>query len=602
MSAARVLLAGAACVFIALAVAGGVRAYELNEAYQAALVSMDRLRPLLTASPSSLSPGTLAETTAELRNLNSQFDRIDRATTVPGLDPVLGDMPWVGPRYRAARNLVEIGLLATDAATTATEAGSDLLPLLDKGGLARSSGGPTWLDALLPHQDKLAAAARDLQTIRTLRAQVDDEVLPTRLRTRLGELDRILARSELQALASVDISAAAEALGASRPARYLVLFQNPAELRPTGGFPGTAALVTVDHGVLDGYQFFDVHELTEAYIAQRSTRLPQPWAQEQFFPQDGFLLHDALWWPDFPRSARQLMTMYAATDWPRIDGVIAIQPEVASNLVSFTGSFEVEFDGERHTITAENVYQQIERERRLVRDTPEDRVIHKNLLGLIGKALIEHLKSTDRKTLGQMVESFATSCGRRDVQVYVADPAVEAELDRIGCTGRLDVRQGEPTLAVTYANVALAKTSLDMRPRLTLTAEPPRDGQRRVRLDIDMRNGAVPDEDPVYQGFQRWWVEVSLPQGSTLLSDPGPMANPEAPNGGGYLAALFPRTTGTINVEFSMPDTSTFWVRRQPGVRNGDLIVRQQGCTVGQETVLDRDTLVDLASLCNSGN
>jgi hypothetical protein len=292
------------------------------------------------------------------------------------------------------------------------------------------------------------------------------------------------------------------------------------------------------------------------------------------------------------------MSMYAETDWPPIDGVIAVQPEVASDLITITGPFTIQFEGEAHNVTADNVYAQIDSQRRLLRLTPEDRVVHKDVLGLIGKEIVDRLKSADRKTLARAVGTFASACQRRDLQVYVASPSLEAELDRQGCTGRLEPRAGEPTLAVTYANVALAKTSLDMRPVLTLVTDLPREGRRRVTLHIDLRNGALADEDPLYQGFQRWWVEVNLPPGSTRLSDPGKLIDPDAPGGGSYLADLFPNQTGRITVVFSMPDVPSLLVRRQPGVRPGDVIVTQPGCAPDQSALLERDLVVDLAASC----
>jgi hypothetical protein len=151
---------------------------------------------------------------------------------------------------------------------------------------------------------------------------------------------------------------------------------------------------------------------------------------------------------------------------------------------------------------------------------------------------------------------------------------------------------------VTYANMVLGKTSLDMRPKLTLTLDGIEDGQRVMRLDIDLRNGAVPDEDPWYAGFQRWWVEIELPAGSTLLSARGPMEDPAAPNGGSYVADIFPNMTGTINLRFTTPDVPTLLVRRQPGVRPGYVVVAQRGCPPAVQEELRRDLVIELNAGC----
>lgn len=584
-------------VILLLAIAGiAYRAYSINTAYAATLSEIDSLQVLSTIDPSSLTPDQLSASTARLQDLRYQFGRLDAETSLPLGDTLVAALPWAGPRYAAARGLIRIGMLGSDVGLTVTQTGADVLRSTETD--PAHSAASTWLDAVAPHADQLATAISDIQMIHAIRGSIDASVLPERVRARLDQLDRMLDRPELNALASVDLSAGMAALGESAPATYLVVFQNPAELRPTGGFPGTMALVTFDRGQLAQYQFFDSHELTDAYLQHRQTVVPQPWPIQRFFPQNGFLLHDALWWPDFPRSAQQFMSMYAETGWPPIDGVIAVQPEVASLLVGVTGPFGVDFEGQPFQITADNMYTQINQARVQDVQTADDLQRHKLFLGLIGKNLIDRLKGANKKSLAEAVPQLEAACARRDIQVYAANPAVEAELDRQHCTGRLLPVDGQPMLAVTYANLALSKTSLDMRPRLSLVTESASEGERQVLLDIDLRNGAIADEDPAYHGFQRWWVEVQLPAGSTLLSDPGPMEDPDAPNGGSYIADLFPDQTGRITVRFSMPDTPALLVRRQPGVRPGDVVVSQSGCAGGFDSQLTSDLTVDLSSLC----
>jgi hypothetical protein len=595
------LLAVVAVLVVASGAWVGVRAYAAVGAYNAAVAQIDDLRGLANSDPASLSTASLSQAQTDLQALAGELQRLDTATALPVGERMALALPWLGTRYAAARDLVQIGQLGVHAGTSLLEVGQDLVTSLDAGGVNRGADGkPTWLEALEAHPQNLASAARDIKTMQAVRARIDDQVLPDRIRTRLGELDRMLARAEVQTLTSIHIDAALSALGSTRPARYLVVFQNPAELRPTGGFPGTMALLTLEHGQLRSSEFFDAHQLTDVYVQHRQQVVPQPWPLQQFVPQDGLLLHDALWWPDFERSAQQLMDLYTETGWPAIDGVIAVQPEVASDLMRVSGPFSIEFEGQERRITADNVYDEIDRQRVWLRTTPEDRLVHKDILGVIGKTLIDHLKAANRGALLSAVRELGDACRRRDLQIYVASADLEADLDAQGCTGRLQPNANEPTLAVTYANLALAKTSLDMRPKLTLVSDPPREGRRQVRLDIDLRNGAVAEEDPVYAGFQRWWVAVRLPEGSTLLTDRGPMQDPEAPNGGSYLAELFPNITGRITVIFSMPDTPSLLVRRQPGVRPGDVVVRQRDCESGITTELTRDLVVDLSGLCGS--
>ena len=102
----------------------------------------------------------------------------------------------------------------------------------------------------------------------------------------------------------------------------------------------------------------------------------------------------------------------------------------------------------------------------------------------------------------------------------------------------------------------------------------------------------------MYAGFQRWWVQVQLPQGSTLISDPGPMRDPDEPNGGSYLAELFPDTSGNIDVRFNMPTSESILIRRQPGVTVGSVTITDDGCRETTTSDLDRDREFALNALC----
>jgi hypothetical protein len=578
----------------------GARAYAAWTAYAAATRDIDDLRTLAQLDASSVSSMNLSRAQATLDDLRTQLVQLDRATSLPIGQSKFAAVPWLGSRYAAGRDLVHIGLMSVDAATELTRLGQDVLPRLEAAmNGQQATDTASWLDLMASNKPQLVKVTSDLRAIKVLRSRVQDDFLPAAVRAKVAELDRVLGSPPVQALTELDFDATWAALGGSAPARYLLVFQNPAELRPTGGFPGTMALVSIDHGRLSSYNFFDAHELSNAYMAQRSMPLAQPWPIEQYFPQDGFQLHDALWWPDFPRSAQQLMAMYAETGWPPIEGVVALQPEVAAQLVEITGPMTVDLDGRTTRITADNVYEQINARRGTREGFADATVVHKELLRLVGENLIHRLMNANPQVLARAVRDLAADCANRNVQVYTVTPSIEAALDVQHCTGRLLPVDGEPTLAVTYANLALSKTSVDMRPALHLTLQPPSDGHRLATLDIDLRDGARADEDPIYSGFQRWWVEVQLPEGSTLLTDPGPEQDPEAPNGGSYLADLFPDKTGRITVQFDMPDSPSLLVRRQPGVSIGDLTVSKAGCQddpVTQE--LSSDVVLDLTSIC----
>ena len=252
---------------------------------------------------------------------------------------------------------------------------------------------------------------------------------------------------------------------------------------------------------------------------------------------------------------------------------------------------------------ADNVYDEIERQRRLIveglKPWDKTREVHKEALADIGEAIAQRMKSADQQQLVQAAKLLAASADVRDLQAYASDPNLQAILDQRGWTGRLTPKPGTPTLAITFANVALQKSSEFMHPTLTLTSTQVAGNVRTVTLQIAVDNTGPFGEDPLYSGYQDWWVQVGLPTGATRVSSSmDPQPDPEAPNGGSYAIGINPQQTRQVTVTFTLPADEPFLIRRQPGLTDARVIIVDQSCGQSTDFQLDRDRLVDLSATC----
>lgn len=593
-------------LFVAILALGllwtGFRVYRTYTAYQAASDEVDALRGTAYGDIETLTAADLAETERNLDELRLDLRKLESATSLPfGSEAIVSNLPWIGPRYEASREMVEVSLILADAGATGAQIGRETLFALDQSGITANpeNVSPTWLDVLSHREADFRRVLNQIEEARAMRESIDTSVLPERTQGQLEALDSALNRVDQDLLLNVDIDALQAGLGAEGEKRYLLFFQNPAELRPSGGFPGTIALVTVERGQLKSYEFFPVRDLTYDYIDQRPSKADQPWAIQEYFPQDGFLLHDATWFADFPTGAETVMSMYAETDWPPIDGLIAVEPDAISQVMNATGPLTVVIDGEERQVAAENFYDEIERQRKLRRAGEDVETTHKEAVALIGEALLERLKSSDRQMLKAVIDNAVIASDRRDLQYYSHDPEVQAALDDRNWAGSLVPTPGTPTLAVAFANVAINKASLAMQPTMSLDLGDLQNGQREATLTMELQHTGEDEQDPLYGGFQRWWIEVWLPEGSTLTrSDPALVPNPESPNGGSYLVELFPGDRGEFEVEFSMPEHESLLVRRQPGLTPADLTVTDTRCERSVDEKLTQDITFDIGTLC----
>lgn len=123
-------------------------------------------------------------------------------------------------------------------------------------------------------------------------------------------------------------------LGADGPRTYLVLVQNPAELRATGGLVGALALIKADNGTI-------------SLEAQSSGTSIGPWpepvaaipasTQGLYGPLLGRFMQDVNLTPHFPLAASTAATMWKETHGGAVDGVLTIDPVVLTGLLKATG-------------------------------------------------------------------------------------------------------------------------------------------------------------------------------------------------------------------------------------------------------------------------
>ncbi len=141
--------------------------------------------------------------------------------------------------------------------------------------------------------------------------------------------------------------------GLARPGVYLVLFQNPRELRPTGGFLGSFAEVELGWG-------FTLKKLAvETNIYLRDKLMTSQLAVDPPEPLHGFIgdqpwrMRDSNWALDFPEAAQTVSWFYEQEGGRPVDGVIGVDARLLERLLRVTGPIELESYGK--IVTAESV-------------------------------------------------------------------------------------------------------------------------------------------------------------------------------------------------------------------------------------------------------
>jgi len=209
----------------------------------------------------------------------------------------------------------------------------------DPSGLLREDGSID-LDQLEAAAEEVRPAAAALEQAQARLDGVDAESLPGPLRDPVRSAQEgVRALAARASGASAGLSVMPAALGAEGPRSYLVVFQNPAEVRPTGGIVGTWAMVTAEDGRtrLDATGSNDDLER----LAGRAVRDLGPEYAALYPPEQVAYSQNVNLSPHFPDAGLLLSDLWVGQGRPAPDGVIAVDPQGMAPLLEGAGEVAV---------------------------------------------------------------------------------------------------------------------------------------------------------------------------------------------------------------------------------------------------------------------
>jgi hypothetical protein len=142
-------------------------------------------------------------------------------------------------------------------------------------------------------------------------------------------------------------------VGADGPRDYLLIFQNNAEIRATGGMPGSWALLHADRGRLT----LSKQGTADDFPVLHDPVLPMSDSERAVYDRPlGIYWQDAGFTPDYPRAA-ELWSARWDLKFPEVplDGVIALDPVGLSYLMEGTGPVQVGAT----TLTSDNLLEEL---------------------------------------------------------------------------------------------------------------------------------------------------------------------------------------------------------------------------------------------------
>ena len=343
--------------------------------------------------------------------------------------------------------------------------------------------------------------------------QIVDPIDTAALLPEIGDpLAEILAvidqTAPAMALAEKYLPTLLDIAGSGGTKTYLLIFQNNAESRATGGNPAASMAITVtdgrmgyvDQASVDTFIRAGVSEMTHAELPPETTGLYLPTLTRHS--------QDFNFTPDYPTTAQLFKSVWASSTGTAVDGVISVDPVVLSHMLAVAGPVTLE-TGEK--LTSENAVQLLlsETYKRFPLDGPASDAFFADT----AKRVFMHLTSSSWDPL-KMLDALKLSADEQRVYLAFTDPAAQALAAEIGVDGGLAPDTTAQTQLGLYLNdSSVSKLEYYLDSAITASCDA---SARTITTTMTLRSDVTPDVSGNYT-LGRRNGSFGIPQNTMML-------------------------------------------------------------------------------------
>ncbi len=295
--------------------------------------------------------------------------------------------------------------------------------------------------------------------------------------------------------------------------RYLVLFQNSHELRPTGGFMGSFAVIDVQKGKLlnidvPGGGPYDLKGQLSLYL-----KPPAP----VLLSNGRFEFQDANWWAHFPASAKKVSEFYENSRGATVDGVIAVNGEVFEKVLSVLGPIQNEKNNV--SLSADTALQTLQY--KVEKDFDKEKNTPKEIIGDVLGDLVAGLSTLKAEKALQLLTTLHGSLENKDIQVFMKENSVQNDLRQFGWTGEiLSSSSTQDYLMVVQTNLQGQKSDAKIEQTVEHQALVQDDGSV-VNTVIVRRKHMGTEGEEFYGAPNMSYMRMYVPLGAELIDAGG---------------------------------------------------------------------------------
>src|SRR3989338_4822742 len=393
-------------------------------------------------------------------------------------------------------------------------------------------------------------------------------------------------------------------LGEPDEKKYLILFQNDKEIRPTGGFITAYAIFRIDKGVIHIDKSDNIYNL-DATIPNKP-KAPDP--IRKYLPKvPVFNLRDTNLSPDFIESMRTFNSLYdKARGKVEVDGIIALDTSV---LVSTIKILDDRVSAAGITFTSKTdkrcdcpqVIYELERSISTplsldlrVSDLEAIQAGRKAIIGdLLYAILAKALKSSPKIYWGPLFQDLITQIDQKHVLFYLYDKDAQQGIQAVNADGRIRPFTGD-YLHINEANFGGQKANLYITRAVEQNYEVKNDVNIVKTVTINYKNPHPASDCNLERGglclnaVYRNWFRIYTPLGSKLVTSKGSEAKMISYTELGKTVfegflTVRPQGTAIFTASYALPknivnDSAVpLLIQKQPGTNGGEYSIKVGG-------------------------
>ncbi|HSW88803.1 MAG TPA: DUF4012 domain-containing protein [Candidatus Saccharimonadales bacterium] len=397
-------------------------------------------------------------------------------------------------------------------------------------------------------------------------------------------------------------------LGSQGEKKYLIIFQNESERRPTGGFMTDYAIFRVDQGVIKVDTSADIYSL-DATISNHPVA-PRPILE--YMPQvPTFNLRDTNISPDFKVSMDNFMTLYKqAGGYKKVDGIIAIDTHVLVSTIKILGDIDVDGTTFSDKIVPQCDCPQVIYQLESMVDTPLNHIVNnrKGIIGDLMYAIMEKAFSSSPKLYwGPLFQTMITETNQKHILFDIFNDDAQQGLVALNAAGLINQDFTGDYLHINEANWGGAKSNLFVDENVTQNYKVNSDGSIVKTVTINYKNPYAPSDCNLEHGnlclnsVLRNQFRLYVPKGSKLVDSSGSQVKMTSYDELGKTVfegfmTVRPKGSATVTVSYELPfkvDNNSplpLLIQKQPGTDKFDYTIKVNGTKVEEFPLLSDTT------------